>query len=578
MAKEGNDTSASDTTPIQLQPLSSLRILELVHGRSNAEEWGAWLQVPLHHAAAVGDKELTTELMLAGASGSPLLEAVKGGHDDLVEHLVVLQGQSPHIADEEGSQAIHHAARLGHELTVSILLKHGAGAAPLDGRGLTPLLLAAREGHAGVVEILLDAGADARARGEVGGFHQLPLDLAAGGGHIDVISGITRRDPEIVNDTESTTGKASLHHAAMRNQVASIDALVKAGANLEIRDTYMNTALHFAAAECEDAVLALLRHGAEKEILNVDNLTPLLVAIKAGCKPTAMALIAAGADCNGGAHSFSILELAAEGGCVELLRLLVERGASPSEVENGGYTCLHTAAWYDNAPAIDFLVESGANLESKLDDTGETPFHAAVRNAGNLAAIAALVRHGANIHARKVPSGDTPLHVAARNCFFRDSPETVDALLRAGADETAVNTTGQTPADMIENIVDESGSTKHAELTLALLTSAPRDRADRRWARRRLFVLCHALSDRVRLASPEDGARDCSPAFGVIGPTISATKRVAREVCRGGLGNHGEATCNPLDGTVGISGVFSDAMGKLIELQADVFRTVVKFL
>ncbi|CAM9793075.1 unnamed protein product, partial [Pylaiella littoralis] len=368
---------------------------------------------------------------------------------------------------------IHHAARLGYEPLVSLLLEHGAGAIPLDGRGLTPLHLAAREAHAGVVEILLDAGADARARCVVDGL-QLPLDLAAMGGHVDVISVFTRRDLEIVNDTETATGYAAMRHAAEHNQVASIDVLVGAGANLELQDTGGCTALHVAAAspDCKAAVEALLQHGAYKEILNNEELTPLLVAIQKGHEASAMALIAAGADFRPLDTHYSALELAIESKSIDLVNVLIQNGSSPSEPldSSGGFTPLHWAAWFDFAPAIDFLVASGANLEATFDDTGVTPFHGASQSAGNLAAIAALVSHGANIHARKEPSGDTPLHVAAENCYFEGSPGTVDALLKAGADETLVNAAGQTPADLLEFTVDDKGwSNEAVERTLTLL-------------------------------------------------------------------------------------------------------------
>lgn len=555
--------TANAAAAVQLQQ-SSLRIIELVRERSNAEEWGAWLQVPLQHAAAVGDKELTTELMLAGASGDPLLAAVKGGQHDLVEHLLVLQGRSPRTSDDQGSQAIHHAARLGHELIVSLLLEHGVEASPLDGSGLTPLFLSAREGHVGVVEVLLDAGADARARGLVDGLLQLPLDLAVEGGHAGVISVFHGRDPAITNDTDGATGYTALHHAAKHNQVGSIDALVDAGADLELQSTTESTALHFAAAfpDCEAAVLALLRHGADKEAMDVDGLTPLLVAVQKGNEASAMALIAAGADCSGG-DRHSSLELAVEGRCVALMRVLVENGANVSDSRVGGHTPLHWAAWLDYGPAIDFLIESGANVEAKLDNGEDTPFHFASASAGNLEAIAALVRHGANIHARKVPSGDTPLHIAAMNCGFEGSPGTVDALLKAGADETVVNAAGQTPTDLLETTLDNHGWNGHTDLTQALLTNAPRDRADRRWARRRLFVLCRAFSDRARLASPEGVIGGRSPSFSVNDPTT---------------GNHEEAASNPSDGTIGISRDFSVTMGRLTGLQADLFRTVMEFL
>lgn len=391
-----------------------------------------------------------------------------------------------------------------------------------------------------------------------------------------VISVVTRRDPEIIDDTESATGYAPLHHAAQHNQVATVDLLVEAGANLELQDRRGCTALHIAAAfsGCQAAVMALLRHGGDIEKRNIECLTPLLVAIEEGNQASAIAFIAAGADIRAAAHH-SALELAIQSEYINVVRVLVKHGVSAIEPRyDNEFTPLHWAAWYKNAPAIDFFVECGANLEAKREATGETPLHLASERAGNLASIAALVRHGANIHARKVPSGDTPLHIAAQNCFFESSPRMVDALLKAGADETFCNATGETPVDLLEqNVEGQRGSNEYAELTLSLLINASRDRADRRWARRRSFVLCHALSDRVWLASREGGAGGRPPPFSVIDPTSSPPTGSEPKIREGGLGNHEES-----GGTIDISCDFSAVMGRLIGLQAGVFRTVMEFL
>ncbi|CAN0448499.1 unnamed protein product, partial [Ectocarpus fasciculatus] len=77
---------------------------------------------------------------------------------------------------------LHHACGLGHDLIVSLLLKHGADPnIDANGDGVTPLVLAANEGHVGVaVALLSDARVDIGQRCGVGGHSA--LDLAAIGG------------------------------------------------------------------------------------------------------------------------------------------------------------------------------------------------------------------------------------------------------------------------------------------------------------------------------------------------------------------------------------------------------------
>ncbi|CAM9946781.1 unnamed protein product, partial [Hapterophycus canaliculatus] len=99
---------------------------------------------------------------------------------------------------------------------------------------------------------------------------------------------------------------------------------------------------------------------------------------------------------------------------------------------------------------------------------------------------------GANIHAREVPTGNTPLHGVIVDDIFEESPATVDALLKAGADETMLNDAGLTPLQLFEDGDDAAAACPEVERVRSLLTNAPQDRADRAWGRRALFVLCRA--------------------------------------------------------------------------------------
>ncbi|CAB1111897.1 unnamed protein product [Ectocarpus sp. CCAP 1310/34] len=460
---------------------------------------------------------------------------------------------------------LHLASGLGHDLVVSLLLEHGADPnIDTDGDGMTPLLLAAKEGHVRVVVALLsDARVDVGQRHGAGG--RSALDLAAIGGHADVISAIVERQPDVLDSTSDDTGFSALHHAANHDAVHSIDALVKAGANLENRDAEGCTPLRVAAGcASEAALLALLRHGADKESTGVDGLTPLQDAMENDLWGIATALMAAGADVNvrRGSNGYSPLDCAVRSGGMDLTRQVLQRGAIATESASDGCTALHWAGWNMNASAVDLLVGAGADLEAKLADEEVTPLHLAARQAGNAAVIEALARHGADVHAQETPSGQTPLHNAAQNCTTESSWETVDALLKAGADETRLDCQGQTPLDVLEAriAVGDVVGANAAEHTRSMLVNAPKDRAQRAWSRRSFFVMCRAHPNRARLTV-------------VDGTTTSpSAKKLATEATAVGSGWRGTNWDSRAD-------IFQRAMRSLMLLKEDgLFRKIVAFL
>ncbi|CBJ26706.1 ankyrin repeat domain protein [Ectocarpus siliculosus] len=277
--------------------------------------------------------------------------------------------------------------------------------------------------------------------------------------------------------------------------------------------------------------------------------------------------MAAGADVNvrDGSNGYSPLDCSVRSDGMDLTRQVLQRGAIATESSSDGCTALHWAGWNMNASAIDLLVGAGANLEAKIAaDAEATPLHLAARQAGNAAVIEALARHGADVHAQETPSGNTPLHVAAQNCTTESSWETVDALLKAGADETRLDCQGQTPLDVLEARIaagDLMGaSVNEAERTRSVLVNAPKDRAQRAWSRRSFFVMCRAHPDRVRLTVVDDTTT--SP---------RAKKTMAAAATAVGSGRRG-ANRDSADN-------FQRAMRSLIRLKEDgLFRKIVAFL
>ena len=292
-----------------------------------AKDYHGW--TPLHWAAAEGHvhvvrlllAELRAEMDAENDNGeTPLHLAAKSGHADVVKVLVTEFQANPHIVtpslvhqaelyrywmdvgDETDTchswTPLHFAACYGHPATVRLLVtEFQAKVQADDGSGWTPLHLAASQGHVEVARMLLtELGADGQAE-----------------------------------DYKKWT---PLHHAALYGQIEMVKLLWREfRLNVLATDKYRLTPLHFAASQRHTAVMKLLlvemelSDGDYKDIVNV-----------------------------AGEHGRTLLHYAAEVGCVDSVKLLVESLHARAEFKDNGYsTPLHKAILNGHVEVAIFL-------------------------------------------------------------------------------------------------------------------------------------------------------------------------------------------------------------------------------
>jgi TonB family protein len=116
--------------------------------------------------------ETTPDLDAADATGwTPLMYAVEGGHDEIVE-LLVKAGASLDLRNPAQETALHLAARHGRATSARLLLRAGAGLGLRDSEGRTPLYRAIERRRADIIEMLQAA---ALAKGQ-GALSRAPLE------------------------------------------------------------------------------------------------------------------------------------------------------------------------------------------------------------------------------------------------------------------------------------------------------------------------------------------------------------------------------------------------------------------
>ena len=336
--------------------------------------------------------------------------------------------------------------------------------------GHTPLHLAAQfNDNPAVIEVLLDAGADLKAQDLSG---NTPWDYA--------------KDREEFKGSDAYRRLSEAQELAAACEEwdtlgffisatpAEVQKCLNAGADVNTRDEYGNTPLHWATRYSDISApitVALIEAGADVNAQDDEGKTPLH---EAAARPSGLAIIEAlleaGADAtlrddegktpwgharSGDAYRILGEALGLPAECAEWSTPEFFETATPAEVracfpargdantDGHGLPPLHHAAAYIDNPAIIWaLVEAGAEVNAR-DVLGHTPLAWAAAYNDNPAIIWTLLSAGAEVDARVTTElralrheheDWTPLHLAAQ---FNDNPAVIQALVDAGAEVDA---------------------------------------------------------------------------------------------------------------------------------------------
>ena len=256
-----------------------------------------------------------------------------------------------------------------------------------------------------------------------------------------------------------------LVRAAGAGQLAEVQALLAAGADLQARDQNGDTALNAAARGGQRAVVqALLAAGADLETKGGAELTPLMNAVLAGQLELAQELVARGARVSQDLLStvalrLSILEENAESGMVrpeavagwrwvlKWLQLVQLRQVMPqTEQRSAADAQLLRAAADGDLDRLSRAVQAGADVDAS-DRQDISALRWAARGA-HVATLRALLDAGAQVNGQS-QTGWTALMQAV----LAGSVESVALLLERGADVQAKTFADMSALDFARDVV-----------------------------------------------------------------------------------------------------------------------------
>lgn len=294
-------------------------------------------------------------------------------------------------------------------LLLALVLSACAAVDVRDSRGKTPLYAAAESGDLSEVRRLVEAGSNMES------LNFYPPDTPA----------VIRWIP----GSWFTAGYRPLHAAAEKGHADVVKYLLINGADANPRSKQAETPLWVAARSHDDATVAeiLAEHRAEVDAVDVQGVSPLIVAAETGHPAMVRFLLSKGALVERRSHDGrTALHHAAENGHEDVVEALLESEASPNQAMNDGRTALQVAVLGEHHGVVRMLLESGADPNQHRE--GTTPLLIAAAYSGHTESARLLLEYGAE--ADRTSEGWTALHHAANN----NHADIVAALLQCGAD------------------------------------------------------------------------------------------------------------------------------------------------
>jgi ankyrin repeat protein len=288
------------------------------------------------------------------------------------------------------------AAKNGQFEIAQVLLSKSPNLEAADKNGFTALMLCAESGHTEVMGLLLEAGAKPKFTKEE------DIEVAKTGSQQDNLN-------------------AKLLNAIQNHEESVALDMIKAGAKPDARSKRSIPALVMAAARKQVAVVeALLDKGADVNIRatdaekGIEQITPLHVSATNGHVEILQLLLTRGANVNAQDKSgLTPLMAASELGNTVAVILMIDKGADVNLQDYDGLSPLILTAYTSQHDVARILLSHEAQPEL-ADDQFTTPLMIAAQQ-GDMEMVKLLIEAGANPKTRKGPNGYRAADIAKLN-------------------------------------------------------------------------------------------------------------------------------------------------------------------
>ena len=328
--------------------------------RLDLEDKDATGMTKLHHAVLDNDLSLAKSIIEQGANlrsraehGKTALHFASLNRDkgvDMMELLLESEDQEIlNVRDDNGQTPMHYAAKSDFADAIELMVEKGAALDILDRCGFSSYLWAVVAGRFNTTSLLLRLGVDVNSASADG---RSALGWAVRLGDSLIARLLISHGADVMSMTRDTN-MVPLEDAAAAGELATVELLLKHGANPKYRDLDGWSAVHWAAEEGHsDVVLLLLTAGSN----NVNAVS---------------------------SYGTSVLHCAANGGNHVLVSDLLQRGADTRKSTCHGWTPLHHAAFMGHCQVFQCFMEAVPTSDATVigasqDNHGWSVLHLAV--------------------------------------------------------------------------------------------------------------------------------------------------------------------------------------------------------
>ncbi len=303
----------------------------------------------LTYAAQAGHRAAVELLINKGAKNihTALTEAVKGGHEDIVQFLIDISPTRQNILDAAFITSVMHRK---HASVLRKLLLQGVRLETRMREGKTILMLAIERGYWDIVQFLLDVGANPSTKDARG---QDCFTLAKSKGWEDTLSKIIAT----VSDKKAARQKALLQ-AAAKGDTASVQELILQGADIQQTDEQGKTVLMYAVTSGSRELVELVaRSGELVNIRTKNGISALSIATQRENEAIVNALLRAGAQVDAKSIGMAVSQ-----GNQRILQLLIHDSQDQQQARNWA---LDATAAFNKHELMMLLLNQGAHINAR---------------------------------------------------------------------------------------------------------------------------------------------------------------------------------------------------------------------